>query len=48
MSALAVSAVLNDHPVGLSLAGPSERFARNRDAYLAALQEARAALLGAQ
>ncbi|MET0542301.1 MAG: IclR family transcriptional regulator [Variovorax sp.] len=43
--ALAVSGWLNDQPVALSLAGPSERMDRNQEIYLQALQEARSALL---
>lgn len=45
VSALAVSAVLNGQPIGISLAGPTERLDRHRASYLAALQEVRASLL---
>jgi len=45
VGALAVSGWLGGQPVALSLAGPSERVARNRDAYLQALNEVRNALL---
>lgn len=43
--ALAVSGWLNDQPVALSLAGPSERMDRNHEIYLRALCDARSALL---
>lgn len=45
VSALAVSGWLNEQPVALSLAGPSERMDRNHQIYLRALREARGALL---
>ncbi|MDM0015346.1 IclR family transcriptional regulator [Variovorax sp. J22P168] len=43
--ALAVSGWLNEQPVALSLAGPTERMDRNHDIYLRALRESSSALL---
>ena len=43
---LAVSGRLGDHPAGFSLAGPTERMQKNREAYLKALQEVSGQLLG--
>jgi DNA-binding IclR family transcriptional regulator len=48
VSALAVSTVLNGHPVGISLAGPIERMDRNRESYLTALREVLASLSSPQ
>lgn len=44
---LATAVMVGDQPVGISLAGPQERFDRHRDTYLAALNEVRASLLAA-
>lgn len=48
VSALAMAAVVNGLPVGISLAGPIERMDRNRDRYLGALRDVRASLLSPQ
>lgn len=45
VTALAVAARLGDHPVALSLAGPTERIDRNRETYLQVLREVRGTLL---
>ncbi|WP_454739540.1 IclR family transcriptional regulator domain-containing protein [Cupriavidus necator] len=45
VTALAVAGWLGDQPVGISLAGPAERIAKNRENYLAALREVRNSLL---
>ncbi|AQV98658.1 IclR family transcriptional regulator [Cupriavidus necator] len=45
VTALAVPARLDDRPVAISLAGPTERIERHREPYLAALREVRDALL---
>ena len=45
VTALAVSGWLGDQPVGISIAGPAERVERHREAYIASLRDARAALL---
>lgn len=42
---LAVAGWIGELPVGLSLAGPNERMARNRDSYLQSLKDVAAALL---
>lgn len=48
VSALAMAALVNEQPVAISLAGPSERFERHRESYLAALREVRGTLLSPQ
>ena len=48
VSALAMSGLLNEQPVGISIAGPSDRVRRHHKAYLAALKEVRDTLLAPQ
>lgn len=45
VTALPVAGWLGDQPVGISLAGPAECIAKNRENYLAALREVRNSLL---
>lgn len=45
VGALATAAIVGEQSVGISLAGPFERFSRHRDTYLAALHEVKVSLL---
>src|SRR5690606_29474518 len=44
VSALAVGGIIGGEPLAVSMAGPSDRFAQNRDAYLRSLLEVRETL----
>jgi DNA-binding IclR family transcriptional regulator len=48
VSALAVAGFIGGEPIALSLAGPSDRFKQNRDAYVNALQEIRQSVFANQ